>query len=264
MSDGRGLLSTVKEWLLPGAKPELIHTVNLFATAIFVKDRRHRFVMVNDAFCRLRGHAREAMIGKTAHEFLPRENADKARENEEKVFASGEDVYDEDLLTDGTGELRTYSRTKSLFTDRSGEPFLICVITEITAYKRALQECGFVVDLLKAQNEASTAGILIVDESSKVLTANRRLGEMWGLAREVLASGSGVEVLRAIGAKLGDPAGFEKRAAELHQRRDARSTEALALRDGGLRECSTAPVVGEDGRFYGRLWNFRDIDEKAA
>jgi PAS domain S-box-containing protein len=235
--------------------------INVFATAIFVKDRRHRYVMLNDECCRLLGHARRVRIGKTERDFLPKEHADNVFKKEERIFTSGEEQYDEESLVDRKGVKRTYSTTKSLFTDRIGTEWLIGVIDDITVHKRTLDECHFMKGLLEAQNEASIVGILVVDDAGRILTANRRFREMWGIPPEVAAAKSDVTALRAIRGKLVDPRGFYNRVAYLYKHRDRKSHDEIELRDGRTFDRYSAPVVGDDGTYYGRVWHFRDITE---
>ena len=53
---------------------------------IYVKDRQHRWVLVNDAFCSLLGYSRDNLLGKTVYDFLPPKNADEAYQNDESVL----------------------------------------------------------------------------------------------------------------------------------------------------------------------------------
>ena len=56
---------------------------------IFVKDRQHRFVLLNRAACALLGRPYEELIGRTDHDFLPQEQADIYVANDQLVFETG-------------------------------------------------------------------------------------------------------------------------------------------------------------------------------
>ena len=232
-----------------------------FAAAIFVKDRQHRCVMLNDECCRLLGHARRFLLGRTDYDILPKEQADKIWEQEERIFGSGEDKYDEESHVDRKGVTRAYSTTKSLFTDPSGGAWLVGVITDVTAHKRAMEDCLYMKCLLEAQNEASIAGILIVDENARIVVANRRFSEMWGISPEIMASKSDDMARKAVWSKLADPETFRHRVDYLYRHPDEKSREEVELRDGRIFDRYSAPVVGKNGVYYGRVWNFRDITD---
>jgi len=60
---------------------------------IFFKDRRHRFLRVNRVLLRLFGlNRQEEVIGKTDFDFLQPEDAERTREDERQVMASGEPI----------------------------------------------------------------------------------------------------------------------------------------------------------------------------
>ncbi|MCU0291618.1 MAG: PAS domain-containing protein, partial [Thermoanaerobaculaceae bacterium] len=50
--------------------------LNRIGDPVFVKDREHRLVLVNDAECRLAGRPRSWLVGKTDYDFFPREQVD--------------------------------------------------------------------------------------------------------------------------------------------------------------------------------------------
>ena len=239
----------------------LPHSIPASAAAMFVKDREHRCVMLNEEGCRLIGHARRFLIGKTDHDFLPKKQADKIWEKEEEIFTSGVEQYDEESVVDLKGATRTYATTKTRFTDRTGGIWLIGVIDDITEHKRVLDECHFLTSLLEAANEASIAGVLVVDDAGRILTVNRRFREMWGIPPEVLALKSDAKALRAVRDQIADPEGFMSRVNYLYKHRDEKCLDEIILRNGRIFDRYSAPVVGNDGVYYGRVWRFRDITE---
>jgi PAS domain S-box-containing protein len=113
--------------------------------------------------------------------------------------------------------------------------------------------------LLEAQGEASGDGVLVVDNAGRIVSHNRRFVEMWGLPEAVVAVRSDEAALRAVEDQLVDPRAFRARVAELYAHPEERSRDELALKDGRTFERHSAPVPGEDGRPFGRVWFFRDI-----
>lgn len=117
--------------------------------------------------------------------------------------------------------------------------------------------------LLTAQSDASPDGILIVDVEGKIVSRNKRFSEMWRIPEAVLQSGSDEQALESVLALLHEPEAFLDRIRHLYQHRDETSFDELALRDGRVIERYSSPVRGADGRYYGRVWHFRDITERA-
>ncbi len=110
--------------------------IDVLATPVFIKDREHRWVLVNEAFCDFVGHAREDLVGKSDYDFVPREQADVFWEKDNLVFTSGEENENEEVLTDGSGETRTIVTRKRLIR-AGGIRLLVAVITDITAFREA-------------------------------------------------------------------------------------------------------------------------------
>ncbi|MCP3101847.1 ATP-binding protein [Myxococcus sp. K15C18031901] len=102
---------------------------------LFIKDRRHRWVAVNSAFCRVMGHPAEELLGRSDYEFVEAHEADRFWRNDEEVFRSGLSDESEETLTDRTGLSRVLVTKKASF-QGSGEPYLVGLIRDITDRKR--------------------------------------------------------------------------------------------------------------------------------
>ena len=63
----------------PASLESLDQIINCIADPIFVKDRRHRLVLVNDAECMLAGRTREELLGRTDRDILPGRLRDNRR-----------------------------------------------------------------------------------------------------------------------------------------------------------------------------------------
>jgi PAS domain-containing protein len=53
------------------SKDYLAKIFNSITDPIFVKDRMHRLILVNDAECKLAGRSREDLLGRTDYDFFP-------------------------------------------------------------------------------------------------------------------------------------------------------------------------------------------------
>ncbi|MDD5437131.1 MAG: PAS domain S-box protein [Candidatus Omnitrophica bacterium] len=110
--------------------------INSVADPVFVKDRQHRWVLVNEAYCSFMGYAEKELLGRTDRDFFPPKEADLFWEKDEEVFKSGEENLSEENFTDRSGIVHIISTKKRLYTDIKGERFIVGIIRDITERKR--------------------------------------------------------------------------------------------------------------------------------
>jgi PAS domain S-box-containing protein len=115
----------------------LLQIINAVSDPIFVKDRQHRFLLLNDAFCEFMGCEREELIGKLDNDFFRESEVGKFWEKDELVFTSSTTIEEEEYLNDAFGFTHLIAAKKSLFVDDAGNKFLICIFRDITTSKKA-------------------------------------------------------------------------------------------------------------------------------
>lgn len=111
----------------------LLEIINSVSDPIFVKDRKHNWIFLNNAFCQLTGYQREELIGKSDYEFFSNEQADIFWEKDELIFTSGMSYEDKGYFKDARGIVYIVSTKKSLLYDDAGNQFVVGTIKEITA-----------------------------------------------------------------------------------------------------------------------------------
>ncbi|BBO83703.1 hypothetical protein DSCO28_42690 [Desulfosarcina ovata subsp. sediminis] len=114
--------------------------INAIADPLFVKDRQHRWILVNNAMCAFVGQPREKLIGKSDYDFLLKEEADVFWSKDELVFSTGETNINEETLTDAEGIVHTLLTKKSLYTDKQGTAYIVAIIRDISDQKQAEAE----------------------------------------------------------------------------------------------------------------------------
>ncbi|HYH96385.1 hybrid sensor histidine kinase/response regulator [Hyalangium sp.] len=114
----------------------LRNILNALPDPVFVKDRAHRFVVLNTAFCRVIGRTEDMLLGMSDYDVVPAQEADVFWKKDEEVFASGQPNENEETLTDGLGSSRTLLTKKAPFTGVGGEPFLVGIIRDVTEWRR--------------------------------------------------------------------------------------------------------------------------------
>ena len=122
---------------LQESKDYLEKIINSIGDPLFVKNRQHQFVLVNDAMCALSGRSREELLGKLDYDFFPSEQVAVFLEKDEKVFETGKENVNEETITDSQGIDRTIVTKKTLHTDNFGNRFIVGIIRDITERKWA-------------------------------------------------------------------------------------------------------------------------------
>jgi PAS domain S-box-containing protein len=114
--------------------------INSIPDPIFVKDRQHRWVLLNEAHAQMIGIPTEEMLGKTDHDYFPKEQADVFWAKDEVVFESGKENVNEELWTDSKGVQHVIVTKKNLYTDGEGNKFIVGVIRDITDLKNTQEK----------------------------------------------------------------------------------------------------------------------------
>ena len=164
------------EVALRSAHEYLESIINCVADPIFVKNRRHEMVLVNDAECVLTGWPRAQVLGRTDHDFFPKEQVDVFWAMDEEVFNTGRENINEEQITDASGRTRTIVTRKTLYTDRAGGQFIVGVIRDITERKRVENE---LLRIRKAV-ESSGDGVAISDLSLRHVYQNQAFYGLFG------------------------------------------------------------------------------------
>ncbi len=134
---------------LKNSKDYLDMIINSISDPIYVKDRQHRLVLVNDAACKLFAQSREDIIGKTAYDLFPaKEMADISWQKDEEVFIGGMENINEEINTYAPGITRNVLVQKAPFTDFHGNQLLVGITRDITEQKKAQDQIHFQAGLL--------------------------------------------------------------------------------------------------------------------
>ena len=153
---------------LKASKDFLDRIINSVALPIFVKDDQHRFCLVNDAFCSLLNLPVEKIIGTTGYEFFLEEQMKVFIAKDQEVFKTGLENVNEELLTDGTGKIKTLVTRKTLYTDAEGNKFLVGVIDDITENRR--KENELIISEKHAQESDRLKSAFLANMSHEIRT----------------------------------------------------------------------------------------------
>ncbi|OGV59272.1 MAG: hypothetical protein A2X45_22865 [Lentisphaerae bacterium GWF2_50_93] len=92
-----------------------------------------------------------------------------------------------------------------------------------------------------------------------IVSYNRRFIEMWGVPQEFVDRKDDGPVLQHMARQLADPESFLQRVQYFYEHRQETGRDELCLEDERIFDRYSAPMFGPDGRYYGRVWYFRDI-----
>ena len=168
------------------SKDYLEKIINSVGDPMFVKDRQHRLVLVNEAECRLAGRTREELLGKTDYDFFPKEQVDVFWQKDELVFETGQVNVNEETITNAAGELRTVVTKKSRFLSPSGQAFIVGVIRDITERKQADNELRRSREEFKGLFDHAPVGFHELDTEGRIVRINNIELKMLGYSAEEL------------------------------------------------------------------------------
>ncbi len=131
--------------------------INSISDPIFVKNRQHQWILVNNAFCNFVGQSREELIGKSDHDLFAQAEADVFWEKDELVFTTGITAENEEFFTDSYGATHLILTRKDLFKDELGDHFLVGTIRDLTQQKQMEAELAEKVSLAAFHVEINTA-----------------------------------------------------------------------------------------------------------
>jgi PAS domain S-box-containing protein len=128
--------------------------------------------------------------------------------------------------------------------------------------KQSESELRFRNILLSTQQEVSIDGILVVDDAGKILSFNRNFTEMWSIPPEVIDSLSDERALQSVFGNLADPEEYQRRVKYIYNQKKETSRDEIPLNDGRTFDRYSAPMIGPDNKYHGRVWFFRDITDR--
>ncbi|RKH06173.1 response regulator [Corallococcus carmarthensis] len=103
---------------------------------LFIKDREHRLVAINGAYCRLLDQPAEALRGTVSSAQVPPHEAEASWRQDERAFTTGQTVEDEGSFTDSKGRSREVLTQRAAYSLPNGERFLVGLVRDVTERTR--------------------------------------------------------------------------------------------------------------------------------
>ena len=150
--------------------------IDYIADPIFVKDRKHRWVYLNKAYCEFMGYGKKELLGKTDYDFFSKAEADIFWAKDEIVFNTKTENVNEENFTDSKGLTHIIMTKKMLFKAEDGGEFIVGVIRDITELKRMDVELRNKVHELETFNKSAVDRELkMIELKDKVKSLELRL-----------------------------------------------------------------------------------------
>ena len=116
---------------------QLASVIDNTPSAVFIKDVRGRYLLVNAPFERMAGVPVGTMTGKADIDLFPPDLAASFRDEDERIIGSRDPMTFEESF-EFKGEYRTFVTNKFPLRDEAGEVYAVCgIATDVTALKRA-------------------------------------------------------------------------------------------------------------------------------
>jgi two-component system, cell cycle sensor histidine kinase and response regulator CckA len=176
------------------------------------------------------------------------------------------------------GGLKIYTQRNGIISNETGVALVAvmnAVVTSIYIYLVTLiagrsenmrrlkeEELKLKNVILSTQQEASIDGILVVDEKGSIISYNRQFINLWGVPPAALRSKSDEAVLQSVINKLVNPDEFMKKVKYLYENKAEISRDEVNLKNNVIFDRYSAPMIDSEGKYYGRVWYFRDISEQ--
>jgi PAS domain S-box-containing protein len=111
----------------------------------------------------------------------------------------------------------------------------------------------------EAEVNSSPDGVLVVDNEGKTVLHNQRFIDLWNIPTEMADEIDHGRRLEWMTRRTKYPYDFTEKVSFLYAHPDETSQDEVEFLDGKFLDRYSAPVRGQDGTHYGRIWYYRDI-----
>jgi diguanylate cyclase (GGDEF)-like protein/PAS domain S-box-containing protein len=168
--------------------------INTVPTPVSVKDERHHFLIVNDAFCEWAGHPRERLIGANGRMVLGDEQHQLVRNTDAEALASSEPIEYEARYMVGNRESWTLVRKTGL-TRAGGERVVVSAFIDITNLKTVENQLRLSERRFRDFAEAAGEYVWETDAAGRFTFVSSRVQSVIGYEDAELIGHTGAEFM---------------------------------------------------------------------
>ena len=237
--------------------------------AVFVKDLKGRYLMINPAGAALIGRSVQEILGKDDSEVLSADTGSAVMELDRKVVASGVTQTYEERAAGTDGISRLYLATKGPYRDAQGEIVgLLGICRDITARKQAEEEIRQSQQKLRFHFDHTPLAVVEWDLDFRVTAWNPSAERIFGYTRyEALGQHANFIVPEAYRPQVGQVWRDLTRPGQRVNLSTARFGQNDNLtKDGRLISCEwyNTPLLDDSGRVFGVASLVQDVTERVA
>ena len=223
-----------------------------------------RWTKVNRALCVLFGYSEDELLTHTYQDMTHPEDLAASVEHVRRLAAGEIPSYQmEKRYIHAHGHCVTVVLNASVVRDGQGQTrYFISQFQDVTARKRAEQELHWKTALLEAQVHSSLDGMLVVDEQGRKILQNQRFTDLLKIPRDIADDEDDRGQIQWVTNAARNPELFIARVVYLYSHPGEIGRDEIEMKDGMVVDRYSAPVIGKDGKYYGRIWVLRDITER--
>ena len=229
--------------------------------SVITTDLEGNILDCNQVCLDMLGYTMEEMKNLTYQQFTPvKWRAFDDQIVKPQITARGySDEYEKEYIRKD-GSMIPISLRSWLIKDQDGNPSRFwAIIRDITTRKSTEEKLQSKSSLLEAQLNATTEGILVIDNLNIRLLINQRLIDLLNIPAYILAEKEDSLLLNYVVGLIENPQSFLEKVRYLNTHPDEKSYDEVVFKSGIVLERYSAPMLNDDGKNDGRIWTFRDI-----
>ncbi|HEX8711255.1 MAG TPA: PAS domain-containing protein, partial [Terracidiphilus sp.] len=230
--------------------------------AVFVKDLKGRYLMINSAGAGFLGRKVQEIMGKTDEQMFDAEVGRVIMERDQKVLESGVTQTYEEFGT-AAGVTRLYSATKGPFRDPGGQVIgLLGICRDITNQRRAEEEIRQSQQKLRIHLDHTPLAVVEWDLQFRVTEWNPSAERIFGYSRQEAIGQYGTFIVPQPARQQVDRTWREL----IEQQGGSRNTNDNVTKNGRTISCEwyNTPLVDDSGRALGVASLVQDVTERVA
>jgi two-component system, cell cycle sensor histidine kinase and response regulator CckA len=228
--------------------------------AIVWLEKEGRIIYVNDMACKAVGYARNELLSKTVFDINPEMSPEQWRHYWDVRKEQGGLVYEgRSRMADGT----TYPvAVSSKYLEFDGREYVMATLRDVTERKKAEETLRGEAAFLDAVANSSFDGIIVNDINWKTLFMNSRTLDLWKIPQRVVDDEDEEAWRSHVNGMVKYRDRFLDGLVYVQSHPNETLHDELELIDGTVLERHSSPVLGKNGKYYGRVWAFHDITER--
>ena len=209
-------------------------------------------VDINDQMLKMFGYTRQEVLGMPIIDFVAPESRELVRQMIEYT-----EPY-EHLAIHKDGTLFPVEVCHRIMA-RKPHLMRFTAVRDLTRRKRTEAELIWKTAFLEAQLDSALDAILVVDDRTKRIFQNQRLLKLFNVPDDIARDNEDASLLQYVTDQVKNPKQFIERVAYLYANPGETGRDEIELADGRIMDRYSAPVRDKAGKYYGRIWTFRDI-----